>query len=276
MHHYSTNTTDGWDGQGIPPEQDGLLALAQSFGQWRDARAPHAELWWSEYGYDTNGGPQTAPPLGPLSREEVQGAWLVRTALVLGASGAVQRGHMYMLADVSSQGHGKYATSGLLTDKASFFQRKAGWYYVSAFHWWVGHLAVVQQGQQGGPQGGLVQQGQVTVAVLAPAAGQGARPENNDVGKGCAGVGVRAPCGGGSAAPPSVSGGLAAWLPTGSGAKAPGSTLSLPKGAPGEGSSVKVVRLQKGQPQGVVTSATVGKGGSVELDVDETPLFVLW
>jgi len=225
LHHYSTNTTTGWDGQGITPEQDGLLDLAQSFGTWRDARAPHAELWWTEYGYDTNGGPQSAPGIGSLTPQEVQGGWLVRTALLMGASGAVQRAHMYMLADVSSQGHGKYSTSGLLTDRASQCQRKAGWYYVSAFHWWVGGLAVTGI-QEGGHR--TMSVGGVPTMISLQRVGTLGQDLVGDRD----GLDV-----------PNVRGGVAVWLPSSTGASLPGQAVQLPPESPAPGASVLVVRM---------------------------------
>lgn len=138
IHHYANNVngpipgTSPMTGEpdpdiGIMPEADNLTARVAAYAGWRDKRAPSALLWWGEFGYDTSGGPQRSPAIGNMSAEEVQAAWLVRSLFAIAAGGA-DGAQMFMMADVNSNQPFRFSSSGLVTDKTSFFQPKASWY----------------------------------------------------------------------------------------------------------------------------------------------------
>lgn len=133
LHHYSsTGNEQGFkpDGQGISPEADKLRERMAAFTAWRDANVPNAELWLTEFGYDTNSkSPLHSPAIGKLNGEEVQAIWLVRAYFALAAAG-VDRAAMFMLRDVNSAGAGVFETCGLVTEKGKWAP-KPSWYYVA-------------------------------------------------------------------------------------------------------------------------------------------------
>jgi hypothetical protein len=115
--------------KGVSPEDGKLRERAAEIVAWRDRYAtPETEVWVTEFGYDTNpGSPLHAPALGTLSAEVVQGAWLVRSNLMLAAAG-VDRAAMFMFRDVNSNGAGVFETCGLVTQKGSWTP-KPSWYF---------------------------------------------------------------------------------------------------------------------------------------------------
>jgi len=133
LHHYSTDS-GGQGGQattGISPEADGLRERFAQVVAWRDRHLPGAEVWVSEFGYDTNQkSPFRAPAIGPFSGDEVQAQWLVRSYLALAAAG-VDRAQQFMLRDVNAEMTGKFNSCGLTSEKANGHQPKRSWYYVA-------------------------------------------------------------------------------------------------------------------------------------------------
>jgi len=134
LHHYSSNGNEqGFkpDGHGISPEADKLKERMQAIAEWRNANVPDAELWLTEFGYDTNPtSPLHAPAIGSMNAERVQAAWLVRSYLALAAAG-VDRAAMFMLRDVKSTDGGVFATCGLVTEKGQW-KPKPSWFYLAA------------------------------------------------------------------------------------------------------------------------------------------------
>jgi hypothetical protein len=95
---------------------------------WRDRNVPEAELWVTEFGYDTHpGSPLHAPAIGELSAEMVQAAWLLRSNLLLAAAG-VDRATMFMFRDVAPKNPQVFSTSGLVTEKGAW-NPKPSWYF---------------------------------------------------------------------------------------------------------------------------------------------------
>ncbi len=133
LHHYSTDG-GGQGGQattGISPEADRLRERFAAVVAWRDRHLPGAEVWVSEFGYDTHPkSPFRAPAIGSFSNEEVQAQWLVRSYLALAAAG-VDRAQQFMLRDVDAKNPGKFNTCGLTSTKATGHQPKRSWYYVA-------------------------------------------------------------------------------------------------------------------------------------------------
>ncbi len=129
FHHYSREGKEN-NSVGISPEQDKLKEKMQALVAYRNTYLPDKEIWLTEFGYDVHPeSPQRAPAIGAYSAQEVQAQWLVRSYLELAASG-IDRAAMYMVRDHDSKSAGKYATSGLVTDKQSGHKPRTSWYYV--------------------------------------------------------------------------------------------------------------------------------------------------
>ncbi|MFZ4507389.1 MAG: hypothetical protein ACOYON_06810 [Fimbriimonas sp.] len=122
FHHYSHdgNEAQGFRTTGLSPESDRFEEKMAALVAWRDANLPNAEVWVTEFGYDTHpGSPLKSPAIGAYSAEEVQAAWLVRGFFAL-AMARVDRATMFMFRDVKVGAPGVFATSGLVTEKGQW------------------------------------------------------------------------------------------------------------------------------------------------------------
>jgi hypothetical protein len=132
VHHYSNDGTaeQPFRTTGISPEADHLQEKLAAIVAWRNANVPKAEVWLTEFGYDTNPkSPFHSPAIGQCSGEEVQAIWLVRSYLALAAAG-VDRAAMFMFRDTKSDGGGVFETCGMVTEKGQW-KPKPSYYYIS-------------------------------------------------------------------------------------------------------------------------------------------------
>lgn len=235
VHHYSQ---DAAKSVGVSPEDGDLAGRLGALCAYRDAALPGVEVWLSEFGYDTVGGSQRAPPIAHLPPQFVQGAWLLRSVLAIARAGGgcVQRAHMYMMADVDSKAAGRYASSGLIADGSYLGAPKQSWFHYSAMTSWLSEHVFV---------------GDVAVPGGAMAT--------------C----FRTPAGGFA---------LVAWSPTSAAIELPGTALPIAGAAcpvAAAGAAVQVVVPQAPLPRGNVTAAAAGADGTLVLTVTEMPTLVL-
>lgn len=148
FHHYSFKASNGMTecytgpniniGTWISPEEDNLKGLLAEIVALRDAQFPGKELWLSEFGYDTNqsnNGNGNGPDFlsigdenNPLSAEELQAQWTVRSFLEIAAAG-FDRAMVHDLQDGSSNPIAAWDNNtGLVTEGGV---AKQAWYYVS-------------------------------------------------------------------------------------------------------------------------------------------------
>jgi hypothetical protein len=133
VHHYcgDGDAQQAFRKQGISPEQGDLRNKMAAIVAWRDQSHPAAEIWLTEFGYDTHpGSPLHAPQLGSLDAETVQAAWLARAYFLLSAAG-IDRTMMFMFRDVDEQSTQVFSTSGLVTAKGRW-KPKPSWYFQAA------------------------------------------------------------------------------------------------------------------------------------------------
>lgn len=308
VHVYCRKPTPSGVTIGVHPEECGLRGKLEALCAWRDAFVPAQEVWLSEFGYDTMGGPILSPPLlnvplpgsgsstssgaGPLlvniSSEEVAGMWMLRSVLVLAAAGngCVSRVHQYMLDDVHSLSTGQHATSGLLTAYApnGSGQPKPGWWHYAAFTAWLSNYTFVRD---------------VSATLFGSTATGGSTPSASAAlppgfyaycfveAPGGIPMGARPPAGARYA--------LVAWFGTGNGTSAqvqlPVSSADCPVAA-GAGSDVQVILPTTGMARGAMsrlsafsapTSGGTATGGSgataaaavVSVVVQEMPLMIM-
>lgn len=131
IHAYAWKNTKGPEGGGpaVSPEDYGFKERLAAFTAYRNKYIPHAEVWITEFGWDTNpNSPLAAPAIGSMTTEEVQGIWMVRAYLAFAAAG-VDRAFMYMLRDIDAKSKTQFASSGLTTAKPEF-KPKPSWFYV--------------------------------------------------------------------------------------------------------------------------------------------------
>ena len=130
VHYYSFGPGGGQPA--LSPEDDGVETKLAAITAYRDANLPGKEVWWTEFGYDTNqGSVLRAPPLGGNSAEVVQGQWLVRE-LLAGLGAGIDRSTIYLLRDSDENDPTQFATCGLTKPKGDWTP-KPSWFYVAAF-----------------------------------------------------------------------------------------------------------------------------------------------
>lgn len=147
FHYYCP---DGTAQTGLSPEADNLTQRISAVASFRNRYFPEAELWLSEFGWDSNqGSPQSAtveytnPTTGAIVNEginqgltgkEVQGRWLVREYMILAAAG-VDRSMQFMMPDSGAGGSGRFESCGMI--EMGTKERKTSWYYVSTMNHWL-------------------------------------------------------------------------------------------------------------------------------------------
>jgi hypothetical protein len=76
---------------GSSPESFGLVESLQELIDWRDTYYPEKEIWLTEFGWDTNEDyltEQSSHSYGEYTSRQVQAMWMVRSYLLLSASGS--------------------------------------------------------------------------------------------------------------------------------------------------------------------------------------------
>jgi hypothetical protein len=221
---------------GISPEECGLEGMLAKIAHYRDANLPGKELWLTEFGYDTH--PRSrlrAPAIGNASAEVVQGQWLVRGVLALFAS-RIDRAFLYISRDNCT------GTDAACPDNAVQFSTSG----------------VLTQKSDEAPKAAWF-----FLATLRTRLGtmryMGTTASGND------GVSVARFYDAGA-----KKGAYVVWSPTSDGSVVRGYSLAV---APSI-TTASVVTLVDRQVNGMLTDAAVS-GGRVNVDVTETPAFVL-
>ena len=133
-YHQYANTAGLPDGnlkQGVCPEKGRVYEEAKNIVLFRDKHAPEAEVWNTEFGYDTQNSPQQCWPIGDKNSELVQADWLIRSYLLLSAAG-IEKAFQFMIRDAGKSG--LYATSGLYSSTLQNSPYlKPSWNYLSTF-----------------------------------------------------------------------------------------------------------------------------------------------
>lgn len=136
FHHYNSNESTGLqDGSGtatINPEQGELFTQMEKIIDYRNKYLPDVEIWLSEWGHSTNMGVFQVPNLPSYgTKEDVQGAWIIRTYLSLMKLN-IDKSHLY--ANVDEFDHtndGMFGTCGIF--KYNTLEKKRSYYYVTDF-----------------------------------------------------------------------------------------------------------------------------------------------
>lgn len=117
FHHYCNADGGIFYGKehGISPEYDDVAGKMKSIASVCARVNPGAKLWWSEFGYDTDGsGPHQAKGFAGYTPEQVQGIWIVRSYLEAIAAG-FDAAHIYNAIDEPNPKAGLFKSSGILT-----------------------------------------------------------------------------------------------------------------------------------------------------------------
>jgi hypothetical protein len=234
VHLYSFGPGGTPPAPALSPEDDGVYDKLNAIVSYRNQYLPDKELWWTEFGYDTDPTSNLhAPALGPNSAPIVQGQWLVRDFLIAAALG-FNRATLYVARDeclVGSAGCNpsiQFTTCGVLDFNGV---PKPAWYFLATVR---SRLASM-----------------VYVGTQSPPAGKAVRIYQFKDTQGAGGA-------------------LVIWSPTSNATTVTAVPLTLPTGA----TTATAVALADQQANGVQTPLTIS-GGTVTLDVTETPTLVL-
>ncbi len=131
FHDYTRTERKGGKFHSLPPEEGKLKYSLQKVADFRDRYFPGMEVWFTEFGYDSNpGSPQGVHEIEGLTNEKVQAQWLVRSYLEILASG-IDRAAVYMLTDVNHESPGLYSSCGLTTSPQDGRRKKISFYHVA-------------------------------------------------------------------------------------------------------------------------------------------------
>lgn len=134
LHHYSNAGNDAspkvnLTGPGVCPEADGFKARISGAVAWKNSHVPGAEIWISEFGWDTDAfSPQRCEAHGAFDQETVQAQWIVRAYLEAIAAG-VDGAYAYCLANEPGN-TGLFGASGLTSSEGTGFVPKKSYYAV--------------------------------------------------------------------------------------------------------------------------------------------------
>ncbi|MBO5111010.1 MAG: hypothetical protein J6D21_09875 [Clostridia bacterium] len=133
---------------GSSPESFGLVESLQELIDWRDTYYPDKQIWLTEFGWDTNEDyltEQSSHSYGEYTSRQVQAMWMVRSYLLLSASG-VDRAFWYMCGGGNDDSVGKYGTCGVIDGKG---QKKDSWYYMNTLHKTIGDMSFQEDFESG-------------------------------------------------------------------------------------------------------------------------------
>lgn len=133
---------------GSSPEEFGLVESLQDLIDWRDTYYPDKPIWLTEFGWDTNESyltEQSSHSYGEYTSRQVQAMWLVRSYLLLSASG-IDKAFWYMTSGGNDDSVGKYGTCGLIDGDG---QKKESWYYMNTLNQTMGDMVFQEKFESG-------------------------------------------------------------------------------------------------------------------------------
>lgn len=152
VHYYSFPAAGpGTPGPALSPEADKVKDKLAAVVAYRDANLPGKEVWWTEFGYDSDSGSTLgAPQLGGNSPMVVQGQWLVRE-LLAGLAAGIDRATLFEIDDTGPATSGMFVTCGLMTAANSGGVKKPSWFYVATFRARLATMTFVGEQASGNP-----------------------------------------------------------------------------------------------------------------------------
>ena len=182
-HYYSPDSGRCPDGNiastGISPESDLVYEKMKSFVAFSHKYFPEAEVWLSEFGWETSGmmtsrfsathefekdGVIHNPGINAgFDRYDVQANWLLREYLILAAAG-IDRAQQYMLYNAGRKdddplGGSMHESDGFVDagvnggvnkDPLDTAWKKPSWYYVNTLAYWLGDFRFNNEIKYGG------------------------------------------------------------------------------------------------------------------------------
>ena len=126
VHCYTTDMTNAYSPE---HEKYGYETVFRNFFKWRNRVLPALPVWITEVGWDTYLAPDGKHSY-TYAPAQAQANYILRAYLILLKMG-FEKSFLFMDTDTDSKGLIQYSTSGLLTDKASAYQKKISYYYLA-------------------------------------------------------------------------------------------------------------------------------------------------
>lgn len=126
VHWYCTDMTNAYSPEN---EKHGYEIGYQKFFKWRNRVLPNMPIWMTEFGWDTylTTDKKHSYTYAPVLQ---QANYIVRSYMVLLKLG-FEKAFLFMDTDTDGKNVLQYATSGLLTDRSTGYNKKMSYYYVA-------------------------------------------------------------------------------------------------------------------------------------------------
>ena len=149
VHYYSFPPAGpGTPGPALSPEADHVKDKLAGVVAYRDANLPGKQIWWTEFGYDTNSASTLGTPaLGGNDSKIVQAQWLVRE-LLIGMSVGLDRATLFELDDTGPDAPGVFVTCGLQTSTGT---KKPSYFFVATLRTRLGTMSFTAEQPSGNP-----------------------------------------------------------------------------------------------------------------------------
>lgn len=133
------------------PEDGKLKEKTKALVDYAKANIPNAEVWISEFGWDTNPKSVLSPrKLNALTMNELQGRYIIRGYLAFAAAG-VDQAQLFELSDPSQNYIDTwFGTAGLL-DRTLNFAKKPSWFYTSTLKNTLKNMVFIGEQTSGDP-----------------------------------------------------------------------------------------------------------------------------
>jgi len=126
VHCYTTDMTNAYSPEN---ENYGYEKVYKNFFKWKNRVLPEMPVWLTEFGWDTYLSPESKHSY-TYAPSQAQANYILRAYMVLLKMG-FEKSFLFMDTDTDSKGLIQYSTSGLLTDKATAYQKKISYYYLA-------------------------------------------------------------------------------------------------------------------------------------------------
>lgn len=126
VHWYCTDMTNAY-----APEHEkyGYEYAYRNFFKWKNRVVPNLPIWMTEMGWDTYLSPESKHSYTYAPAQQ-QANYILRAYMILLKMG-FEKAFLFMDTDTDSKGLIQYATSGLMSDKATSYQKKMSYYYLA-------------------------------------------------------------------------------------------------------------------------------------------------
>ncbi|HET6559165.1 MAG TPA: T9SS type A sorting domain-containing protein, partial [Prolixibacteraceae bacterium] len=126
VHCYTTDMSNAYSPE---HERYGYEYVYRNYFKWKNRVLPDLPVWITEFGWDTYLAPDNRHSYTYAPAPQ-QANYILRAYMILMKMG-FEKAFLFMDTDTDSKGLTQYATSGLLSDKATKYIKKPSYYYLA-------------------------------------------------------------------------------------------------------------------------------------------------